>query len=152
MEIKLCKKCTERGDYTIINYKINEEKNKLEYYCITDNELNSEDLISYEFKDNLKYKLKYCKNHKNNRYCGWCNDCKKNICYLCIIEEKHNYILFCDLYPSIKEYDTEFKNILKELFLLRIDYNLYSPGKLNDLLKIIKYFFSKYKNKIIYYK
>ena len=120
MEIELifCNKCLKNGEYTVPIYKRNEEKNEIEYYCIKDDEIEQKNFIRIKLIDDLKKKLNYCDKHKNNKYCGWCKKCKKNICFLCICQEKHDYIFYCDYYPSIEIY-TKFKNLLKE-FLLKL--------------------------------
>ena len=46
-------------------------------------------------------KLKYWGKHENNRYCTWCKKCKKNICYLRIIQEKHDYEQYCHYLQNI---------------------------------------------------
>ena len=136
INIKMCKKCFEKGKYSILNYEIKDVLNEIQYKCIKDNEIKKENIIEMKLTENIKKKLNYCEKHYDKRYCAWCNKCKKNLCYLCISEEKHDYILSCHLFPSIQICNI-FQNLIKEFLYIRIEYNIYLPQFINNVNKII---------------
>ena len=136
INIKFCKMCFEKEEYSILNYDIKDIFNEIQFKCIKDNEIKKEDIIEIKLNDNLKKKLIYCSKHEEKRCSAWCNKCKRNICYLCINEEKHDFILYCNLAPSIKVYDI-FLNIIKEFLYFRLEYNNYLPQFIDNLNKII---------------
>ena len=151
--IHLCKTCIERNEYIVPLFEINKETNQIEYKCLIDhdnsNSHNVENFVTNNYDTNfLIKKLKFCEKHENNRYCAWCKKCKKNICYLCIIQEKHDYELYCHYYQNVNMHILN--QILKELFYIRI--NL--PQQLKNIISIInnfELFYKLFKEDIINY-
>ena len=95
--VLLCKKCYENNEYYIPLYKRNKETNIIEYKCCKSHIIKEEDILKVKFNEDLKICLNNCecKEHKNNVFCGWCEDCKKNICFFCLAEElKKNINIF----------------------------------------------------------
>ena len=141
IKIPLCEKCFENGDYInpicFINIK---EKNKYEYVCIRDN---NNTIKNIELNDDMKKKISFCEKHKEKRLCAFCKDCKRNLCFLCITQEKHNYKLYNKIYPSIGIIE-KFKDIIKEFLYLRIYCILYSCN-LDDITNIINTYELYYK-------
>ena len=136
IKIKFCKQCFKKRKYSILNYEIKDIIDEIQYKCAKDNEIKKEDIVEIKLTDFLRKKLIYCEKHKDKRCSAWCNKCKKNICFLCINQEKHDYKLYCQFTPSIKVYDL-FLNIIKEFLYIRIEYNYYLPKFIDDLNKII---------------
>ena len=149
--IHLCKTCLEKNEYIVPLFEINKETNKIEYKCLLDHDNNNniENFVTNNYDKNfLIKKLKYCQKHENNRYCAWCKKCKENICYLCIIQEKHDYELYCHYYQNVNMHILN--KIMKELFYIRI--NL--PQYLNNIILIInnfELFYKLFKEDIINY-
>ena len=138
IEIRLCKKCHEKGVYSIPISEINEGTKIIEYKCLIHPENSDEktDFIKKILNKDLIEKLKYCGKHDEKyRYCAWCKTCKKNICYFCMLQEKHDYELYLNNYLDVRIYD-----IFKELFYIRVYYNEFSPQHLNDINNIINNF------------
>ena len=76
--ILLCKKCFENGEYSIPLFKINEEnKSIIEFKCHKSHDIKINDLLKKKIDQNLKEKLSKCKEHKENLFCGWCEECDK---------------------------------------------------------------------------
>ena len=61
-----CKKCLENGEYIIPLYDKNELTKEIEYKCPSKHENIKNDIIYMKIDENLKLKLKHCKNHKKN--------------------------------------------------------------------------------------
>ena len=56
--------------------------------------------------EKLKIALNKCKDHEDNAYCGWCDECGKNLCFLCISEElrkNHKYTLYIKIIPLFND-------------------------------------------------
>jgi len=56
------------------------------------------------FNDKVKHLLNECKTHEGKIFVGWCKDCKKNLCCLCIGEElrkNHDYNLNANINQDI---------------------------------------------------
>ena len=130
LELIFCKKCYEKGEYSVATYEIDEKSNELEYYCIIHKEDNTRNFITLKLNDDLKRKLIFCQKHINYRYFAWCNTCKKNICFICYSKEKHDYSIYCNYYPSIHEFN-KFLNFLRQFVYLRMDYD-YLLNKHNE--------------------
>ena len=138
IEIRLCKKCHEKGVYSIPISEINKETNIIEYKCLIHPENSEEktDFIKRILNKDLIEKLKYCGKHEEKyRYCAWCKTCKKNICYFCMLQEKHDYELYLNNYLDVRIYD-----IFKDLFYARVYHNKISSQHLNDINNIINNF------------
>lgn len=138
IEIRLCKKCHEKGVYSIPISEINKETNIIEYKCLIHPENSEEktDFIKRILNKDLIEKLKYCGKHEEKyRYCAWCKTCKKNICYFCMLQEKHDYELYLNNYLDVRIYD-----IFKDLFYTRVYHNKISSQHLNDINNIINNF------------
>ena len=151
--IILCKKCYEMKIYLIPMFSINSKTFNIEFKCTNSHILEEQDILYLEFNDSLNHFT--CEEHYYI-FCAWCEECKKNKCFLCIGEElnkKHEYKMFMDIIP-----DYQMKNIfewkIKKLKKLYYEYNLYCPNlikEINKLQKIFIYFdisfnlFYKYK-------
>ena len=118
IELNYCKNCFKNNEYNISIGEVNEKTNEIEFKCIKDNH---PDIIKIKLNSNIKAKLNYCQKHEGNRFCAWCKECNLNLCFLCISQEKHDYTLYCDYYPTIEIYN-KFKNLLKQFIYFRIDY------------------------------
>ena len=145
IEVAFCNNCLKKGNYSIPICEINEELNEIEYKCMCEPKKNNIEIIKLILNENIKKILNYCENHSENRYIAWCNKCKKNLCFLCISQQKHDYILYCHYYPS-SNIDIIVKDFLKELLYIRIDYNYYNlTNQLNKINEIINHFELFYK-------
>jgi hypothetical protein len=141
--ILLCKKCFENGEYSIPLFKINgENKNIIEFKCHKPHDIKINDLLKKKIDQNLKEELGKCKEHKENVFCGWCEECDKNICFECInqreLKKKHKYILFFEEIPDSNVYDIYIEKIdkLEKLlneYKLNDENYLYNPLMINEI-------------------
>ena len=142
----LCKKCYENKQYYIPLYKRNKQTNSIEYECPKSHIIKEEDILKVKLNKKLKKFLNNCEcqNHQDNTFCGWCEDCRQNICFFCVAEKlkkKHNYILFMTIVPSI-ETQIIYNNQINKLKDLYKDYNFYCPNlkkEINILSTLIIY-------------
>ncbi len=93
IKVVLCKNCYENGDYIIPLININKEKNGIEYICNKCHNIKETDVLEIKTDEKLKNDLNKCKYHEDNVFCGWCEQCGKNLCYLCISEELKKIII-----------------------------------------------------------
>ena len=94
--VLLCKKCYQKGEYINALYSLNKENDTIEYKCSRCHILKEDDVLGIKIDEKIKNSLSKCrKEHEENVFCGWCNECQKNICFLCIPEEnKKNINIF----------------------------------------------------------
>lgn len=137
--VLLCKKCLEKGEYTIPLYDKNELTQEIECKCPKHKNVKN-DTIYMEIDEALKIKLTCCENHIENNFCGWSEKESKNLCFMEIGEhltDKKNYELFIDIYPDtqlkedmyfetidllkflLKKYLAEFPSAIKEINYLK---------------------------------
>ena len=83
----LCKTCYQNGEYMIPLYYINKERDSIEYKYSKNHIINEKDVLRIKINEEIINLLTKCKDHDNNIFCGWCEECQKNICFLCISEE-----------------------------------------------------------------
>ena len=143
IKILLCKNCYENGEYIIPLININEENKSIEYKCYKCHNIKETDVLKIKSDEKLKNTLNKCKDHEDNVFCGWCEQCERNLCFLCISEElrkKHNYTLFMDNMPSFRE-EIIFNNQIKLLKSILNNYNLYCPihKEIHYLIQLITY-------------
>ena len=88
-EVILCNKCYKNKEYFIPLFQRNKDTNNIEYKCSLCGSLKDEDIIEVNLDEKLLNLLKncQCEKHENNIFCCWCDKCKKNLCFLCIINE-----------------------------------------------------------------
>lgn len=149
MEILLCSKCLNQQKYFIpLKFK---SKKKIKYICPYSPKLDKKNIKEFTIlSSNFKKKLILCSIHENEKYCGWCKNCKINICFKCSINshKDHTYIPFIDsakfilnnkenfiqqnedLKKLIEEYYKTNKNINEELITLN-EIILYNKVLLN---------------------
>ena len=154
----LCKKCYQNGEYIIPFYQINKENHNLEFKCSRYHILNEVELLRIKNDEEIKTKIIKCrKDHEGNVFCGWCDECKKNICFLCIsgeMKKKHKYILFMEIMPEEK-FKIIYDSQMKKLESLLNRYTFYCPylhGEINQLSQLIGcfkatfnlYYYAKY--------
>jgi len=116
-KISLCSTCFKQQKYIIPSF-INDEKEKeLIYKCYKHNFLNENNMYCIKLTEKLKIKLSECQIHKGEIFCGWCEECDKNLCQVCIGEEltkkKHNFILYNSLVSKDFEKDSINSQIIK---------------------------------------
>lgn len=140
--VLLCKKCYQKGEYINALYLLNKENDTIEYKCSRCHILKEDDVLGIKIDEKIKNSLSKCrKDHEENVFCGWCNECQKNICFLCISEEnkkKHKYILFMDLFPE-QRMKNIFDKQVKKLKSLFKDYNSSLPyfhSEINHLIQL----------------
>ena len=82
--IFICKKCLENKEYSIPLYRKNRETYNMEYICSKSHTTGKNDIqqIKYDNKLNALLGKCQCLFHNNNPFCGWCEECKKNLCFL----------------------------------------------------------------------
>ena len=87
--VLLCKKCYENKEYYIPLYKINKQINSIEYECSKSHIITEEDILKIKLNKQIIKIINNCKyeNHQDNIFCGWCEDCRENICYFCVAEK-----------------------------------------------------------------
>ena len=90
--IFICKKCNEKGDYLIPIITYNKVDKKIIFKCLKCDSDNADDFYETLINDELKKSLNDCKTHEG-KFIGWCNECKKNLCHLCIAEEKKKNLI-----------------------------------------------------------
>ena len=171
--VLICKKCKEKGDYLIPIISLNKVDNKITFKCLKCDSDNINDFYEIFINDKLKKSLNICKIHEG-QFSGWCNECKKNLCYLCIAEEikkNHNYILN-DIIEE-KEYIINSQEYIKamksheifnrkyehQIYCYELSVNIYNTLKITNFQasknlhtfasKIIKYYeeYKKYMKK-----
>ena len=140
--VLLCKKCYQKGEYINALYSLNKENDTIEYKCSRCHILKEDDVLGIKIDEKIKNSLSKCrKEHEENAFCGWCNECQKNICFLCIPEEnkkKHKYILFMELFPE-QRMENIFDKQVKKLKSLFKEYNSSSPyfhSEINHLIQL----------------
>ena len=140
--VLLCKKCYQKGEYINALYLLNKENDTIEYKCSRCHILKEDDVLGIKIDEKIKNSLSKCrKDHEENVFCGWCNECQKNICFLCIPEEnkkKHKYILFMELFPE-QRMENIFDKQVKKLKSLFKEYNSSSPyfhSEINHLIQL----------------
>ena len=125
----LCKKCYQNGEYIIPSFYPNKEQFIIEYKCNKSHILKEEDILRITIDGEIKNSLTRCNVHEYDVFCGWCNECKKNLCFLCVSEEmrkKHKYPLFMQILPEL-EMEMIFKNQIEKLKSLLKRYKFYEP-------------------------
>ena len=144
--VLICKKCKEKGDYLFPIISIKNDETII-YKCLKCNSEEKNNFYEIFFNDKLKHLLNECKTHEGNVFVGWCKDCKKNLCYLCIGEElrkNHDYnlnaninqdrlIFLNDNLQIMKGYEKIFQQYEKELNYFEYCFYIY------EKLKIINY-------------
>ena len=129
MEILLCHKCFNLQNYFIpMKFKFNKE---IKYVCPFYHKIDKENTFNVH-SSNIMKKLRFCSKHEKENYCGWCKDCKINICFKCSISDHkgHNHILFTQfvkfiLYnkESFIQKNKDLKNLIEEYYKTNININ-----------------------------
>ena len=129
MEILLCHKCFNLQNYFIpMKFKFNKE---IKYVCPFYHKIDKENTFNVH-SSNIMKKLRFCSKHEKENYCGWCKDCKINICFKCSISghKGHNHILFTQfvkfiLYnkESFIQKNKDLKNLIEEYYKTNININ-----------------------------
>ena len=171
--VLICKKCKEKGDYLIPIISLNKVDNKITYKCLKCDSDNANDFYEIFINDKLKKSLNICKIHEG-QFIGWCNECKKNLCHLCIAEEirknhNHNYILNDiidekeyitnseEYSKTMKSYEKFYRKYEQQIYCYELSVNTYKTLKITNFQasknlhtfapKIIKYY-EKYEKHI----
>lgn len=129
MEILLCHKCFNLQNYFIpMKFKFNKE---IKYVCPFYHKIDKENTFNVH-SSNIMKKLRFCSKHEKENYCGWCKDCKINICFKCSFSghKGHNHILFTQfvkfiLYnkESFIQKNKDLKNLIEEYYKTNININ-----------------------------
>ena len=158
-----CGECTKENKFEIPLCIWNKNLNEIEYKCRRHNKLNENNLFDIKITDKLKIQLKECQIHKNKIFCGWCDECNKNLCQICIGDElrkAHNYILYSSLFDENIEEEFVLKKIkmIKSLFEViknvysYIDEYSYDIKSLENIIKCNEIIYNIYfKQKIVNY-
>ena len=134
--VLLCKKCFEKGDYLIPIYEKNEVTQKIGYKCSKNHKIDKNDIICKKIDENLKRKLTFCENHKENIFCAWSKDKAKNICFFEVGEHltnKKDYELFMYIYPDIELNEDMYFKILDSLKQLLKEYLIGFPKAIKEI-------------------
>ena len=93
---------------------INEKNNIMEFKCVNKNNIHDKGNIIIPIKDYLKLMPKYknenlkdfCEIHKNNIFICYCNECKIQLCNVCLkskTHKNHKKILISEIQPEEEE-------------------------------------------------